>query len=373
MKRFLIIVLAILIVGALIVGGCAAPASPTTQPAPAAKPAATTHAPVKLDVWGGAFGGTIYVTGFAFMDSLNKSNHPWLSGSIIETKGSWDNVLNSDKDKAKMPYAVITSDYGTLPNIQNGVAKTWKDAGRSNAVHGDRLVVAAISNSAQIFVTLNPDIKRGKDLAGKRVAGWTRGSGAYPNMVVMFEEWGITEKDLKSYDGMELKAKVDALRDGLVDAVMMAEPFIAEQPNLMSANMSELVANPKPLYFVPVLKEEYDSIAPKYKARNEYLMPWKEIPAGHWVKNWSKWGANFVTQVFWVYKEMPEDIQYEIAKVLIEKSDDIAAHGGQAGVLIPSAMVGNLPITSEAEMAPGALKYYKEKGLWTKYKPALLK
>lgn len=369
MKRFLIITLVIGMISAFVLSGCAQPApSPKPTPAPAPAP----HAKVKLDIWGGPFGGTLYVTGFAFMDTLNKT-HPWLSGSIIESKGGWDNTLNSDKDKAKMPYALVTSDYGTLPDIIAGVAKPWSDAGNSPARPGDRLVIALIANSAQLVVTFDPNIKSGKDLIGKKVAGWTRGSGAYTTLGQVLEQWGITEKDFKSYDGMELKARNDALSDGLVDAIHLSEPFILGKPDVMSSSLGELITNPKQLYSVPVTKQEADAVAAKYKELKKFFFPWREIPAGHYYKKWPAQGANFVPMAMWVYKEMPEEIQYEIAKTLIEQSDAIAAHGGQAAVMVPSVLVGSLPIESESQVAPGALKYYKEKGIWDKYRPASLK
>lgn len=376
MRRLLIITLLVVMVGALALSGCAAPApTPTPKPSPTPAPAPTPHPEVKMDIWGGPFGGTLYVTGFAFMDTLNKT-HPWLRGSIIETKGGWDNVLNSDKDKAKMANSMITSDYPTLPDIINGAAKTWNDAGRTPAKPGDRLVICAMATAAQLMVTFDPNIKSGKDVIGKRVAGWTRGSGAYSTLqATLFAEWGITEKDLKSYDGMELKAKTDALSDGLVDAIHLSEPFVLDKPTLTSPNLAELLTSPKPLYNIPVTKQEADAFVAKMKASGDksFLVPWKVLPAGHYSKNWPQGGTNIQYQIFWCYKELPEEIQYEIAKTLIEKSDDIAAHGGAAALMVPSVLVGALPVASEAEVAPGALKYYKEKGIWTKYPPDFLK
>jgi TRAP transporter TAXI family solute receptor len=371
MKRFLVIILAATMVVSLILMGCAAPATPPA-PKPAATPTPAAHPEVKLDIWAGPFGGTPYVTGFAFMDILNKT-HPWLRGSIIESKGGWDNALNSDKDKAKMPYVFVSAvGYDILDGIVNG-AKTWTDAGRTPGLPGDRLVIATAVVSAQLVVTFDPKLKSGKDLIGKKVAGWTRGSGAYGMLAQMFDQWGITEKDLRSYDGMELKAKNDALSDGLVDAIQLSEPFVPDKPNLMTSSLSELLTNQKPLYYIPIAREEAQTAEAQYKAQKKYFAPWMELPAGHFVKSWPKGGTTFAIQTMWVYKEMPEEIQYEIAKTLIEKSDDIAAYGGAAISMLPSVLVGAMPVTSESQIAPGALKYYKEKGLLTKYPPPFIK
>lgn len=230
MRRLLVVVLAVVMVGALILSGCAAPA-PAPKPAPTPTPTPPpTPKEVKLEIWGGPFGGTPYTTGFALMDTLNKT-HPWLHGSIIESKGGWDNALNSDKDKAKIPYTVCApTDYGILRGTMEPAAKTWTDGGRVPGKPGDRLVICTAVVTAQLMVTFDPKLKQGKDLIGKKVAGWTRGSGAYTTLAQMFVEWGITEKDLKSYDGMELKAKNDALSDGLVVLYISPSPLSRANP-----------------------------------------------------------------------------------------------------------------------------------------------
>jgi len=301
---------------------------------------------------------------------MNKT-HPWLRGSIIESKGTWDNQLHSGEDPAKRPYAICATDYASIPDTISGVAEAWE--GNDPIPEGDRLVIAAVGNAAQLVVTFDQDLKSGQDLVGKRMAGWTRGSGAYTTLDLMFEEWGFKYEDLKSYDGMDTKAKNDALRDGLVDAIHLSEPFIPDKPDVKSANLAELESNPKPLSYIPVTEEEAAPIAAEYKARGQFFMPLKEIPAGHFIETWPAGHTNFVVFVFWVYKEMPEEIQYEIAKTLVEESEMIAAHGAQASLLVPSVLVGALPVEKESDVAPGALRYYQEAGLLDKYMPDFYK
>jgi TRAP-type uncharacterized transport system substrate-binding protein len=295
---------------------------------------------------------------------MNKT-HPWLKGSITETEGSWDNALHAGENKAKRPFVVSHNDYNVFLCAMSGADRRMK--GRKLTKKGEKLVFGTSMHSAQLLVTFNPNIKTGKDLKGKRVAGWTAGSGAWPTLEMHFKMWGIGFKDLKSYDGMSTKAKVNALKDGLVDVIHLSEPFVPGKPDVMSANLAELKADPRPLYRIPLSKENYDPVAAEYKAKGRSPFLWTMLPAGHFYKDWAAGGVNVVVAVLYVFKESSEEIQYELAKLLIEKNDQIVGHGAQASLLIPPILIGGLPIESEDAMAPGALKYYKESGVWKKY------
>lgn len=366
MKK-LFIVLLIILINVLVLYGCAAPApTPKPAPTPAPTPAPAPPKEVKLDVWGGPFGGTVYVTSFAFMDTLNKT-HPWLKGSIIETKGSWDNYLNSNKDKSKVPTTLCAGDITTYRDSITGKVIQMKDT--APIPRAARKLIAATTQTAQLMVTFNPNFKIGTDLKGKRIGGWTKGSGAYTFVEQFAETWDMSIDDFRSYDGMEPTAKVDALKDGLLDAVHMSEPYDPDNPNLMTGQLSTLVAAGKPLYHIPVPKERYDKVVAKYATLGRTPYPYAILPKGHFAKDFVEGGTNLTIFLFFVWNEVPENIQYEIAKTLIEQSKDIAAHGGQAALMVPSVIVGSLKlIAGEDEVAPGALKYYKEKGLWDKYK-----
>jgi len=319
---------------------------------------------VKLDYWAGPFGGTNYVTGFALLDTMNKT-HPWLRASLVETKGSWDNALHMGENKARKPYSWCMTDYGTFTMSMTGFGKQMK--GKKSVPKGDRKLLCTVMHAGNMVVTTDPKIKTGKDLKGKRMSGWTAGSGAWTTLEMMFKMWGINFNELKSYDGMKPKASCDALRDGLVDAIHLSEPYNPDNPNLTTGHFAELIASGKRIYRVPMPKEKYEPIAKEYLAIGAYPHLWKNLASGHWVKDWPGGGLNVVVGVFWVFKEMPEEIQYELAKTLIEKNDMVVAHGAQAALMVPSVLIGGLPIESEDQMAPGALKYYKESGVWNKY------
>jgi len=320
---------------------------------------------VNLEFWSGPFGGTPYTVLFAIMDTMNKT-HPYLRGSILETQASWDNAFNSGKDPAKRPYVVTHSDWQCVLESSSGYGKRME--GKTPIPWGDRIFFGVTMNSAQLWVTFDPKIKTGKDLIGKRVAGWKIGSGAYATAEMMFNMWGLSVDDFASYDGLSSKAKVSGLKDGLVDAIHLSELFLGD-PNMLSANLAELMTDPRPLYWIPMPKTQFDVVGAEKEAAGSTAYKWQEIPAGFWFENMPAQGTLVVNAMLYFWKEMPEDIQYEIAKLCVEHSDEIAGHGAQASIMIPSIQIGALPDKAKTSMAPGAMKYYKEAGLIKKYKP----
>jgi len=354
---------------ALVISGCAKPApapapSPAPAPAPAPTPSPAPHPEVELTVWGGPFGGTPYTCGFALMDTLNK-NHPWLRATIIESKGSWDNHLQSYEAMDKRAVSVVGGDHYSFYESMTGVAKQME--GMEPFKAGERLIIGAYANSAQILVSQDAKIKTMQDLKGKRVAGWTAGAGGWNDLNYIFRVEGLTFDDLKSYDGMAPDAKTAGLKDGLLDAIHLSEPYIKGKPEFMSANLADLLSQPKPLYRIPCDKAKGDKVSAEDQAVGKAPRVVELIPAGHWGKDFAEGGALVVPMGWYVWKEVPEEIQYELAKSLIEYNDDLIAHGAQAAVIVPNLIVGGIPEFLREYMAPGAMKYYQEKGLIDMY------
>lgn len=365
MKRFLTLASLLVIVTVLIFSGCAQPApAPAPAPKTTPTPAPAKHAEVSLTFWAGPFGGTPYVCQFALMDTLNKK-HPWLRGTIIETKGSWDNHLQSGKDPAKRPVSVAHGDVYSFYESTTGVAPQMKDV--KPFAKGERLIIGTNANSAQILVTQNASIKTDNDVKGTKMAGWTAGAGGWNDLEYLLKVMNIAWKDLKSYDGMAPDAKTAALKDGLIDIAHLSEPYVIGKPEFMSANLADLSSQPKPLYRIPCDKAAGDKVAAADQAVGKAPRIVEVIPAGHWAKAFVAGGALVVPMVYYVWKEVPEEIQYELARSIIEYNDTLTAHGGQAEIIVPNLLVGGVPTWLRDQMAPGAMKYYKEKGLIDKY------
>ncbi len=56
---------------------------------------------------------------------------------------------------------------------------------------------------------------------------------------------------------------------------------------------------------------------------------------------------------------MAEDLAYEITKVLLERSQELASATGVAREITPTAAVRGSPVPFH----PGALRYYREAGI----------
>lgn len=344
--------------------------SPTASaviPTPTSVSKTTQHEEVKLEMWSGPNGGNPYIAFFAISDVLNKT-HPWIRASIMETQGAWDNYLHAGEKKENRNK--------TLLSVSNDVyassflTGTEEMKGRQPPKKGDMLLIGSCNASCNLFVTYDPNIKKGIDLKGKRLSGFTKGSGAYNQMLKIFPCFGIKLEDLAKYDGLTPEAATAALSDGLADVNLRPEPFVPGKPDVMTGVLAQLLAAPKPLYNIWLPKEDYDK---ENAIKPITAFTWNQLPPGHYGKNWTGGGfAMGISVALWCFSELSQDIQYELAKTLIEKTDMLASYGGAGASLLPAQIVGNIGktgITSEDEIAPGALKYYKESGLWAKYSP----
>ncbi|MFC1815858.1 TAXI family TRAP transporter solute-binding subunit [Thermodesulfobacteriota bacterium] len=321
---------------------------------------------VVIDIWGGPFGGSIYTAAFALSDVLNKT-HPWLKASMRSSKGSNDNILNSGKNPAKRATTLFLSG-GSAANT----AFLGTGAFKGRVTKGYKVIGVAVANWS-FWMTTDPNIKRGKDLAGKRIGMWPRGSGGWTigEKFGLQQIWGVYDK-VKSIDYMSPADFMAALKDGLVDAVPFNTPVIPakEKPtSVLSAAFAEVLSSGKPIYPITITKEEYETGAATARDKGDYPWQWAEVPAGMFkgAENWPAFGAAPYVNSFYCWEEAGEDVIYEVTKALIENTDKWSYYGAYTVSMVPEIIVGRIPHHAEGEIHPGALKYYKEKGLIPKY------
>jgi TRAP transporter TAXI family solute receptor len=72
-------------------------------------------------------------------------------------------------------------------------------------------------------------------------------------------------------------------------------------------------------------------------------------------------GVVGVTNVLVVNRSMPDDLAYDITRLIFEKQEELAAiHPEARNLTLSSAIKG-----SPAEFHPGAVRFYRERGVWS--------
>ena len=217
-------------------------------------------------------------------------------------------------------------------------------------------VIGFVTNG---FVTLDPNIKTVKDFSGKRVGLGTTPSAARVDMPkagvlasgakdVRFSEHGFV-------DG------VRALSDGLIDGLLSAT-FMRDAKNLKfgpNPALGELMATKK-VYFVSFDKAAYDAAHKEFEKK--MIPPWYSytVPAGGVKGQTEPWVVQGGPITWSCDVSMPEDVVYEIIRIMAANTAGFEKYHPLGKTITPENMA---KLGDETVVHPGALKYYKEKGI----------
>lgn len=200
----------------------------------------------------------------------------------------------------------------------------------------------------QVVVDKSSPIKSIKDLKGKRVSLGPAGGGAITLFMQVIQSYGFNEKEFKPvYTSYEQSA--DALADGNLDAILVHAA--APTPALI-----QLAATKKPIRYLSIDDQTMQQLIKKYP----YMIP---VTLGkEMYKTDEPVKIFYTTNVVVVNKELGTDLVYRITKEIFENIDKIRASHPSCKDLDLASAVQGLPIPYH----PGAVKYFKEKGLTIK-------
>jgi len=300
----------------------------------------------EIKILGLRFGTLGYVSTFALAEVINK-NSKWLRATGVETKGTIVNArtLAVDKGARKHTVALMTLSVQHLAATgQKPFRKPYK---------GMRAIFLAY-RVAGAFITLNPKIKTGKDLIGKRVGIGRKGSTSalWPEVIFKYG-WNIAGK-LRSVVYLGYKGSYDALRAGSVDAALL-NPML---PGALAPAARELVESVRKFYILSVPPEVVNrarkaSGMPIYSAGlpAKVLSPKQTQPLQGYSFNIG----------FWADKSLPDEVAYEICRIVWDHIKRFKGyHAGLKGLTHQSMA---LAAGGAKDFHPGALKFYKQKGV----------
>ena len=288
----------------------------------------------KMTMGTGGTSGTYYAFGGVLGQYIK--NNAGIDVTVVSTDGSKANIESID-----------AGDY-QLGTVQSDVmAYAWagsRSFESNGAVDSFRVVAGLYAESVQL-VTMDPEIKSVKDLAGKSVSIGAPGSGVSFNAVDVLAAAGMTEADIKpQYQSFADSA--DALKDGKIDAAFI----VAGAP---TAAITELCTTNN-AYLVPIDGEIADNLfaaSPFYTAYT--------IPAGTYAGQDADVTTVTVKATLIVTASAAEEDVYNLTKAIFENVDAIAAENGKGAEL----SIENATSGMTAPFHAGAAKYFAEKGV----------
>lgn len=221
--------------------------------------------------------------------------------------------------------------------------------------------IAGWNSGVFAFITTDPSIKTLGDCSGKKLAilpGPIEGS----NELIL-----ETLKELGIHDSVTIKKlafneQYEALKDGLVDVAIYAAfggniSDVYPQPGIVELAQTM----PDSLFLVGWPHETLEKVYRKVG----YSRPLTFIPEGTLKTQEGPVEAQvIVTPALACREEADEDLIYRITKTLCEHVEEfVDYHPSFSGTTVEN-MIKMMPLYSESEVHAGALKYYKEIGVW---------
>jgi len=203
------------------------------------------------------------------------------------------------------------------------------------------------SNYTHVVALAGSGINTIAGLKGRIVSTGSPGSGTEVIAFRMLKAAGLDpDRDVR-HQGLGVSESADALKDGKIDAFFWSGglPSAAIQDLTHTTGIS--------IRLIP----SGDLVASLQREFGGLYFP-LEMPAGSYPGVSAPVPVVGVANVLVVNRSMPDDLAYDITRVIFEKQSDLAAIHPEAKRLSLSTSVSGSP----AGFHPGAARYYREKG-----------
>ncbi len=295
------------------------------------------HAQVKNIAFGtGAMSGTYYPLGVAISKTWTAANIGINVGAEA-TGGSVENVRHI-KNK--------TMEVGFVESLIADWGYTGQEMFKGSKAANIRGLISLYPNTIQTVVKADSGIKSYTDLKGKRVSCGIQGSSSVLAMKIVLETYGIPFSEIKA-QYLSYGPAMELLKDGQVDAVLVD----AGAPNSAIIDVS----TQHKIRILSIDRVNIGKIVQKYP----YFSSATVIPKGTYKGVDEDVVTTGSLATLCIAAEMPEELVYKMIKTLIDKRDEVAkVHEKGKSIDLKTAVNGfSIPLH------PGALKYYKEKGV----------
>jgi TRAP transporter TAXI family solute receptor len=289
----------------------------------------------------GSVAGTFYPLAGAIAQVWNK-NIPDLNVTVTASGASLENIRLLGTKKTEIGLAMNDVAFYGYNGLEFFQAKNEKYTNFS-------AIGNVYPDTVQLFCRKDGSIKDIADLKGKKVVVGMPGSGNEISARQILGLYGIDYKTRKDLNPLYLNyaEAADQFKDNLVDVCY----FMVAVPNGAIADINVM----NPVQFLGFDDAMFAKIKKTYP-----LYARAEIPANAYRGQDKPVQTIAVYSSIYVSNDLPENIVYQMTKVLYEESAAIAqAHAAGKFIKLETFTTGGISIPYH----PGAIKYYKEKGI----------
>ena len=213
------------------------------------------------------------------------------------------------------------------------------------AIKNLRALGALYPETVQLVTREDMNINSLKDLKGKSISSGSPGSGQYQLVTDLLRVNGMARTDVKE-DSSSFTQAVDKIKDGNLNATLITA-------GVPTAAVTDFAQSHK-LKVVPLAGAEIQALL-----KDQPFYTQVDLPANSYKGQTQAVPTLAVMAIWATHADVPENIAYEVTKALYENTDTMGkVHVQGKNINLKTAMaVGSVPLH------PGAIRYYKEKGL----------
>jgi TRAP transporter TAXI family solute receptor len=287
-----------------------------------------------INVLTGGTSGVYYPLGVA-IGKIYSDKIPNVKTQVQATKASVENLILLQQGRGEIAFA-----------LGDSLKAAWEgdeEAGFKAKLDKLRIIGAIYPNYIQIVATADSGIKTLADLKGKSLSVGAPKSGTELNSRAILAAAGLSYKDIGKVEYLPFAESVDLMKNRQLSATLQSAGLgVASLKDLSASTEITMVAVPKDVVarigppFVPVMIPA-----------NTYTGQDKDVPTAAVI--------NYLV----TSSAVTDDLAYQMTKLIFESLPELAnSHAaGKEIKLENAAMAGPVP------MHPGAIRYYKEKGL----------
>ncbi|WP_322515643.1 TAXI family TRAP transporter solute-binding subunit [Rhodopseudomonas palustris] len=292
------------------------------------------HAQQFVNVLTGGTSGVYYPLGVAIA-KIYGDKIPNVKSQVQATKASVENLNLLQQGRGEIAF--------TLGDSLKAAWDGDPEAGFKAKLDKLRVIGAIYPNYIQIVATADSGIKTLGDLKGKSLSVGAPKSGTELNSRAILKAAGMDYKDMGKIEYLPFAESVDLMKNRQLAATL-------QSAGLGVASLKDL-SNSSEINVVSVPKEVVDKIGSPFVAET--------IPAGTYKGQDKDVPTAAVINYLVTSSAVSDDLAYQMTKLVYDSLPELAsAHAAGKGIKLETAAAG-----SPVPLHPGAIKYFKEKGV----------
>ncbi|THD61718.1 MAG: TAXI family TRAP transporter solute-binding subunit [Bradyrhizobium sp.] len=287
-----------------------------------------------INVLTGGTSGVYYPLGVA-IGKIYGDKIPDVKTQVQATKASVENLILLQQGRGEIAF--------TLGDSLKAAWEGDEEAGFKTKLDKLRTIGAIYPNYIQIVATADSGIRTLADLKGKSLSVGAPKSGTELNARAILAAAGLSYRDIGKVEYLPFAESVDLMKNRQLDATLQSAGLgVASLRDLSTSTDVAVVAVPK---------DVVDKIGPPFVAvkipANTYTGQDKDVPTAAVI--------NYLV----TSSAVSDDLAYQMTKLIFESLPELAnSHAAGKDIRLEAA-----PLGSPVPLHPGAIRYYREKGL----------